>query len=139
MDHFDRIYEAGGRGSESGANGSSEEDSGGLLRGVKPEDPFKLKKEGPPDFEFVSIKTFVLKLLMNCKESIVSVKETKTFPLILSLPQLRSLPCDELQRRMQTLDMEMEKEIEGLRSRYQAKRQPILDAMEAKKRRQQNF
>lgn len=104
MDHFDRIYEAGGRGSESGANGSSEEDSGGLLRGVKPEDPFKLKKEGPPDFEF-----------------------------------LRSLPCDELQRRMQTLDMEMEKEIEGLRSRYQAKRQPILDAMEAKKRRQQNF
>lgn len=104
MDHFDRIFEAGGRGSESGANGSTEEDSGGLLRGVKPEDPFKLKKEGPPDFEF-----------------------------------LRSLPCDELQRRMQTLDMEMEKEIEGLRSRYQAKRQPILDAMEAKKRRQQNF
>jgi len=40
---------------------------------------------------------------------------------------------------MQTLDMEMEKEIEGLRARYQAKRQPILDAMEAKKRRQQNF
>lgn len=68
MDHFDRIYEAGGRGSESGANGSSEEDSGGLLRGVKPEDPFKLKKEGPPDFEFVSIKNFVLKLLVNCKE-----------------------------------------------------------------------
>ena len=56
MDHFDRIFEAGGRGSESGANGSSEEDSGGLLRGIKPEDPFKLKKAGPPDFEFVSNK-----------------------------------------------------------------------------------
>lgn len=56
MDHFDRIFEAGGRGSESGANGSSEEDSGGLLRGAKPEDPFKLKKAGPPDFEFVSNK-----------------------------------------------------------------------------------
>lgn len=53
--------------------------------------------------------------------------------------QLRSLPCEELQSRMQTLDMEMEKEIEGLRARYQAKRQPILDAMEAKKKRQQNF
>lgn len=53
--------------------------------------------------------------------------------------QLRSLPCEELQSRMQSLDMEMEKEIEGLRARYQAKRQPILDAMEAKKRRQQNF
>ena len=48
MDHFDRIFEAGERGSESGANGSSEEDSGGLLRGIKPEDPFKLKKAGPP-------------------------------------------------------------------------------------------
>lgn len=56
MDHFDRIFEAGGRGSESGANGSSEEDSGGLLRGAKQEDPFKLKKAGPPDFEFVSNK-----------------------------------------------------------------------------------
>lgn len=55
MDHFDRIFEAG-RGSESGANGSSEEDSGGLLRGAKPEDPFRLKKAGPPDFEFVSNK-----------------------------------------------------------------------------------
>lgn len=53
--------------------------------------------------------------------------------------QLRSLPCEELQSRMQSLDMEMEKEIEGIRARYQAKRQPILDAMEAKKRRQQNF
>lgn len=53
--------------------------------------------------------------------------------------QLRSLPCEELQTRMQSLDMEMEKEIEGIRARYQAKRQPILDAMEAKKRRQQNF
>lgn len=42
-------------------------------------------------------------------------------------------------RRMQTLDLEMEKEIEELRIRYQGKRQPILDAMEAKKRRQQNF
>lgn len=59
MDHFDRIFEAG-RGSESGANGSSEEDSGGLLRGAKPEDPFRLKKAGPPDFEFVSNKWFTL-------------------------------------------------------------------------------
>ncbi|XP_073251372.1 serine/threonine-protein kinase 3-like [Porites lutea] len=104
MDHFDRIFEAGGRSSEPGPNGSSEDDAGGLLRGAKLEDPFKIKKAGPPDFEF-----------------------------------LRSLSCEELQSRMQTLDMEMEKEIEGLRSRYQAKRQPILDAMEAKKRRQQNF
>lgn len=55
MDHFDRIFEAGGRGSDSGPNGSSVDDSGGILRGVKPEDPFRLKKAGPPDFEFVSV------------------------------------------------------------------------------------
>ena len=54
MDHFDRIFEAGGRGSDNGPNGSSEDDCGGLLRGAKQEDPFKLKKAGPPDFEFVS-------------------------------------------------------------------------------------
>ena len=56
MDHFDRIFEAGGRSGEPGANGSSEDDAGGLLRGAKLEDPFKIKKAGPPDFEFVSIE-----------------------------------------------------------------------------------
>lgn len=40
---------------------------------------------------------------------------------------------------MASLDSEMEREIEELRRRYQAKRQPILDAMDAKKKRQQNF
>ena len=53
--------------------------------------------------------------------------------------QLRSLSFDELLSRMNSLDSEMEKEIDTLRKRYQGKRQPILDAMEAKKRRQQNF
>ena len=82
-----------------------------------------------------------LKIAPNAM-TLLSLQETNIFPfflLVLLLSQLRSLPCEELQHRMQTLDMEMEKEIEGLRSRYQAKRQPILDAMEAKKRRQQNF
>ena len=37
------------------------------------------------------------------------------------------------------LDSEMEKEIEDLRRRYNAKRQPILDAMDQKRKRQQNF
>ena len=54
-------------------------------------------------------------------------------------PQLRHQTYEELHSRMQTLDQDMEKEIEELRGRYQSKRQPILDAMEAKKRRQQNF
>lgn len=68
MDYFDRIYEVGGWGSEFGVNGFFEEDFGGFLRGVKLEDFFKFKKEGFLDFEFVSIKIFVLKFLMNCKE-----------------------------------------------------------------------
>lgn len=40
---------------------------------------------------------------------------------------------------MASLDPQMEQEIEEIHQRYQAKRQPILDAIEAKKRHQQNF
>ena len=39
----------------------------------------------------------------------------------------------------QELDPKMEMEIEDLRQRYNQKRQPILDAIEAKKRRSYNF
>ncbi|XP_044204985.1 serine/threonine-protein kinase 4-like [Thunnus albacares] len=46
---------------------------------------------------------------------------------------------EELRLRLASLDPQMEQEIEEIRQRYQAKRQPILDAIEAKKRRQQNF
>ncbi|XP_018495907.2 serine/threonine-protein kinase 3 [Galendromus occidentalis] len=53
--------------------------------------------------------------------------------------QLKVLSYEELQGRLATLDTEMEREIEELRRRYQAKRQPILDAVDTKKRRQQNF
>lgn len=52
---------------------------------------------------------------------------------------LRYLSLEELRNRMATLDLEMETEIEELRRRYAAKRQPILDAMDSKKKRQQNF
>ncbi|XP_063307283.1 serine/threonine-protein kinase 3 [Pelobates fuscus] len=52
---------------------------------------------------------------------------------------LRNLSFEELQMRLKALDPMMEREIEELRQRYTAKRQPILDAMDAKKRRQQNF
>jgi len=52
---------------------------------------------------------------------------------------LKNIAYEELLQRMTLLDSEMETEIDELRKRYQAKRQPILDAMEAKKRRQQNF
>ncbi|KAG7458107.1 hypothetical protein MATL_G00234660 [Megalops atlanticus] len=52
---------------------------------------------------------------------------------------LKNLGYEELQMRLSALDPMMEREIEELRQRYTAKRQPILDAMDAKKRRQQNF
>ncbi|CAL1540174.1 unnamed protein product [Lymnaea stagnalis] len=52
---------------------------------------------------------------------------------------LRTLAFEELERRLADLDPEMEREIEELRARYQAKRQPILEAIDAKKKRQQNF
>ncbi|CAE1313945.1 STK3 [Acanthosepion pharaonis] len=52
---------------------------------------------------------------------------------------LRTLPYEELELRLLSLDPEMEREIEELRARYQAKRQPILEAIDAKKKRQQKF
>jgi len=52
---------------------------------------------------------------------------------------LKFLSYDDLTSRMAGLDSEMEKEIDDLRRRYHAKRQPILDAMDQKRKRQQNF
>jgi len=53
--------------------------------------------------------------------------------------QLNNLTYEELQERMKLIDPEMEREIDELRRRYEAKRAPILLAIDAKKRRQQNF
>uniref|UniRef100_A0A8D3B5B3 non-specific serine/threonine protein kinase n=1 Tax=Scophthalmus maximus TaxID=52904 RepID=A0A8D3B5B3_SCOMX len=52
---------------------------------------------------------------------------------------MSSWSVEELRLRLASLDPKMEQEIEEIRQRYQAKRQPIMDAIEAKKRRQQNF
>ncbi|XP_033210319.1 serine/threonine-protein kinase 3 isoform X3 [Belonocnema kinseyi] len=52
---------------------------------------------------------------------------------------LKFLSYEDLQQRMASLDAEMEREIDELRRRYQTKRQPILDAMDTKRKRQQNF
>lgn len=51
----------------------------------------------------------------------------------------RYLSLQELKERMNNLDYEMETEIEELRRRYASKRQPILDAIDTKRKRQQNF
>lgn len=52
---------------------------------------------------------------------------------------LRSMTLDQLKHKMSTLDQDMEGEIEELNQRYAAKRQPIIDAIEQKKKRQLNF
>ncbi|KAK5873119.1 hypothetical protein PBY51_013761 [Eleginops maclovinus] len=52
---------------------------------------------------------------------------------------VNSWTVEELRLRLSSLDPQMEQEIEEIRQRYQTKRQPILDAIEVKKRRQQNF
>ena len=60
--------------------------------------------------------------------------KTKTYQF-----QLKFLSFDELKGKMANLDQDMEREIDDLRRRYHAKRQPILDAMDQKRKRQQNF
>uniref|UniRef100_A0A8C8E276 non-specific serine/threonine protein kinase n=1 Tax=Oryzias sinensis TaxID=183150 RepID=A0A8C8E276_9TELE len=73
------------------------------------------------------------------------IQSKNVFPDNWKVPQdgdfdfLKNLDFEELQLRLSALDPMMEREIEELRQRYTAKRQPILDAMDAKKRRQQNF
>ena len=52
---------------------------------------------------------------------------------------LRNMSLEELKGRMSNLDVEMEKEIEELQRRYTSKRQPILDAIDTKQKRQHNF
>lgn len=51
--------------------------------------------------------------------------------------QVSTWSVEELQVRLASLDPQMQQEIEEVRQRYQAKRKPILDAIEAKKRQQQ--
>lgn len=52
---------------------------------------------------------------------------------------LKYLTFDQLEESLRNLDFDMEQEIDELRRRYQLKRQPILDAMDVKRKRQQNF
>ncbi|XP_057702833.1 serine/threonine-protein kinase 4-like [Corythoichthys intestinalis] len=61
---------------------------------------------------------------------------------VLSEADLRlvsSWTAEDLRARLAALDPQMEQEMEEIRQRYRAKRKPILDAIEAKKRRQRNL
>lgn len=50
--------------------------------------------------------------------------------------QLRTLSSQELGEHMSLLDKRMDEELEALRKRYHQKRQPILQAIDAKKKQQ---
>ncbi|XP_062326450.1 serine/threonine-protein kinase 4-like [Osmerus eperlanus] len=65
--------------------------------------------------------------------------DNRKLPAEGDLEVMRSWSVEDLRVRLASLDPQMEQEIEEIRQRYQAKRRPILDAIEAKKRRQQNF
>lgn len=53
--------------------------------------------------------------------------------------QLKNLSYSELQERMNRLDPDMETELNELHQRYVLKQQPIVAAINAKKRKIQNF
>lgn len=86
------------------------------------------------EFSFVStLKVFIIKFKsIFCAKTLTDYKN-------FNFLQLKFLPFDELKQRMANLDDELEKEINELKKRYQTKRQPILDAMDTKRKRQQNF
>ncbi|KAM4582047.1 serine/threonine-protein kinase 4-like [Fundulus diaphanus] len=65
--------------------------------------------------------------------------ENRKLPAEGDLEVVGTWSVEELRVRLASLDPQMEQEIEEIRQRYQAKRQPILDAIAAKKRLQQNF
>ena len=52
---------------------------------------------------------------------------------------LKSASYEELQQRLNLVDRECENELELLKRRYNVKRLPILSAIDAKRKRQQNF
>ena len=52
---------------------------------------------------------------------------------------LKDMPTQHLNEMMRTLDTEMEKDIVDLKHRLQAKLQPILQAMDQMRKKQQNF
>uniref|UniRef100_A0A674C3Z3 non-specific serine/threonine protein kinase n=1 Tax=Salmo trutta TaxID=8032 RepID=A0A674C3Z3_SALTR len=65
--------------------------------------------------------------------------DNRKLPAEGDLEVMRTWSVEELRSRLASLDPQMEQEIKEIHQRYLAKRQPILDAIEAKKRRQQNF
>lgn len=67
------------------------------------------------------------------------ISQKQHIDLALNSDFIKFLSFDDLQQRLNNIDVEMEREIEELNRKYTSKRQPILDAMDAKRKRQQNL
>ncbi|XP_067887258.1 serine/threonine-protein kinase 3 isoform X3 [Heterodontus francisci] len=123
-------------------NSDEDEEDGTMKRNEAPE-----QLQRPAFMDYFDKQEKNTNPLGNCNQNLQEPfhKSKNPFPDNWKVPQdgdfdfLKNLSFEELQMRLSALDPMMEREIEDLRQRYQAKRQPILDAMDAKKRRQQNF
>ncbi|XP_077459545.1 serine/threonine-protein kinase 4-like [Stigmatopora argus] len=76
------------------------------------------------------------------KENLLAPQNGSQESKVPSEDDLRSVStwsADDLRARLAALDPQMERELEEIRQRYRAKRKPILDAIEAKKRRQRDL
>lgn len=145
MDYFDKQDNKAAQQQESYNHNQAQEQQGYHIqsKNVFP-DNWKVPQDG--DFDFVSVIRDCCSVI-HCGNVYSSKTEaalsvvTHFFCLLFVCvaSQLKNLDFEELQLRLTALDPMMEREIEELRQRYTAKRQPILDAMDAKKRRQQNF
>lgn len=82
-------------------------------------------------------------LLMHQQQSPVQqpphISPKQHIDIALNSDFIKFLSFDDLQQRLNNIDVEMEREIEELNRKYTSKRQPILDAMDAKRKRQQNL
>lgn len=67
------------------------------------------------------------------------ISQKQHIDIALNSDFIKFLSFDDLQQRLNNIDVEMEREIEELNRKYTSKRQPILDAMDAKRKRQQNL
>ncbi|XP_050313998.1 serine/threonine-protein kinase hippo-like [Anthonomus grandis grandis] len=70
----------------------------------------------------------------------MTVGEPKQVHIILEADYefLKHLSLEELHEKMKSLDADLDREIQELRKKYEAKRQPILDAMDTKRKNVQN-
>ncbi|XP_077315928.1 serine/threonine-protein kinase 4-like [Lithobates pipiens] len=111
-----------------------EEESGTMKQSSQPEQPSK-----PSFMEYFEKNENQL----GATEKSSAVESPSSFewkiPLNGDYSFLKDWSVDELQKKLNELDPMMNREIEEIHQRYQSKRQPILEAIDSKKRRQQNF